>query len=123
MVTLLNNSAVARAPVPSCTVNPAAGEAASTIVVDVTVLNDPGSTVTQVMIALGPENPGGILCGATSASVSGGVAHFTNLGVDFGPILPTCAFTGCSYTLTATATRATPGTSSEFTIILVVVPT
>jgi len=119
MVTLLNNSAVARAPVPSCTVNPAAGEAASTIVVDVTVLNDPGSTVTQVMIALGPENPGGILCGATSASVSGGVAHFS-LGVDFGVPPPTCAVLPgfCTYTLTATAVGASSGVSAEFTISL-----
>ncbi len=104
-------------------VDPAQGGPASTIAADVRVNNDPLGTITGVTVALGESHAGSVLCGTTTGSVTNGVAHFTNLGVDFGPILPTCAFTGCSYTLTATATGATPGTSSEFTIILVVVPT
>jgi len=115
VVTLLNNSA--RAKLPGCADNPL-GE--STIAADVTVLDDPGNTITSVTVALG-ENPGGSLCGTTTASVAGHVAHFT-LGVDFGVLPPTCAASldGCSYTLTATAVGAEGDESEHFTITFVV---
>jgi len=107
----------------SCMVDPAEGDAASTIEADVTVNDDPLGTVTDVTVALGPETqPGSVLCGTTTVSVTNHVAHFTDLGVDFGPVLPTCALTGCTYRLTATAVGATSGVSSEFTITLIAVP-
>ena len=120
VITLVNNSAAAR--LPGCGVDPFAPLAGltSTIEADVTVLNDPGNTITAVTVALG-ENPGGSLCGTTTASVAGHVAHFT-LGVDFGVLPPTCAASldGCSYTLTATAVGAEGDESEHFTITFVV---
>ena len=125
VITLVNNSAAAR--LPGCGVDPFAPLAGltSTIEADVTVLNDPGNTITAVTVALGPENPGGSLCGTTTTSVAGHAAHFT-LGVDFGVPPPMCAASlqdGCTYTLTATAEDATPGVSSQFTIKAAPVPT
>ena len=96
--------------------NPAAGESASTIDADVSVVNDPNNTVTGVAIALGPENPGGTLCGTTTGSLSGGVAHF-HLGV---VLSASCILAGsCTYTLTATAASAESGVSEEFTISVI----
>jgi hypothetical protein len=116
VVTLVNTSAVAR--VAGCMVNPVSDEAASTIAADVTVEDDPGGTIGAVTVSLGPENPGGTLCGSTTLPVSGGVAHFS-LGVDLGVPPPACVAGGCTYTLTATAAGATSGVSGEFTISLI----
>ena len=117
MITLLNNSA--RARLPGCGVDPVFANESS-IAADVTVLDDPGNTITAVTVALG-ENPGGSLCGTTTTNVAGHVAHFT-LGVDFGVLPPTCAgsLAGCTYTLTATAVGAVGDESEHFTITLVV---
>src|SRR3989454_5254656 len=56
VITLVNNSAAARMPFPeSCMVDPAQGDAASTIEANVKVNDDPLGTVTDGTVALGPE--------------------------------------------------------------------
>jgi hypothetical protein len=118
VVVLLNHSAVNR--VAGCMANPLLP---STIAADVSVDDaDPLSPVTAVTVAL-EENPGGTLCGTTTVSVGAdGMAHFTDLGVDFGLLPPACAAStgGCQYTLRATAVGAESGVSDEFTITFVV---
>ena len=66
VVTLLNSTA--RARLPGCGVNPVF-EGESTIEAKVTVLDDPGSTITSVAVSLGPENSGGSLCGDATGDV------------------------------------------------------
>src|SRR2546427_11189475 len=81
----------------------------------VTVLNDPGNTITAVTVALGPENPGGSLCGTTTTGVAGHIAPFT-FGGDFGVPPPGGAASlegGCTHTPTATAGGATAGRGSR----------
>jgi MYXO-CTERM domain-containing protein len=71
-----------------------------------------GNTVTtgsnSVTLALGSNPSGGTLSGTTTATMTGGVATFSNLSLNK---------VGVGYTLTATSTGLTDATSSAFKIV------
>jgi len=85
--------------------------AAITPAVQVTAQDDQGNTATAftgtVTVALGMNAGGGTLSGATTATAVSGVAAFPNLSIDKA---------GTGYTLAASATGLTAGTSAPFTI-------
>jgi hypothetical protein len=81
--------------------------------VQITAQDDVGSTVTTftgnvtLAITSGTGTPGAVLGGTVTVPAVSGVANFTNLNI---------ARSGTGYTLTATATGATSGTSNAFNI-------
>src|SRR5437667_174152 len=85
--------------------------AAITPAVQVTAQDSQGNTATAftgtVTVALGMNAGGGTLSGATTATAVSGVAAFPNLSIDQA---------GTGYTLAASATGLTAGTSAPFTL-------
>src|SRR2546425_1279094 len=95
------------------TVQPSATTAgtAMTPAVQVTIQDSLGSTVTTatngITLAIGTNPGGGKLSGTTTTTATNGVAIFSNLIIDK---------TGTGYTLIASATGLTPGTSTAFNV-------